>query len=143
MIKFFQTIWQDLKEIKSTRKELREFGIVMAVFFGILTALLWWKHKNFLPMLSPAVFFAIFGFFIPTALKPLQKAWMGFAAVIGWFMTRLILAVLFFLVLTPLSLISRLTGKKYLNLKFRTSEPSYWLPKSFETISKERYEKQY
>lgn len=142
-MKFLQNIWHDLKEIKSSRKELREFGIVMAVFFGILTVLLWWKRKNFLPILSLSAFFTIFGFFIPMALKPLQKIWMGFAVIIGWFMTRLILGVLFFLVVTPLSLVSRLTGKKYLNLKFRTSEPSYWIPRSSETIPKERYEKQY
>ena len=71
-----------------------------------------------------------------------QKVWMGIAVVIGFFMSRVILSILYFLILTPLSVVSRLTGKKYLNLKFREPVETYWIKRAAIT-DKTRYEKQY
>lgn len=135
-------IFDEIKKIKSGKKELREFGIVMGVFFGILGGLLLWRHRPYLwaAVLSSAFF--VFGFLFSQALRPLQKAWMVLAVMMGFVMSRVILTVLFFLVLTPLSLISRLLGKKYLDLTFRRPEPTYWNPVSTRK-EKEYYEQQY
>lgn len=142
-MKLIQSIWHDIQEIKSTRKELREFGIVMGVFFGLIAAFLFWKGRNYLPLTVLATGFLILGFIAPFTLKPLQRVWMALAVTIGWFMSRLILSAVFFLVITPLSLALRLTGKKFLEMGFRTSEPTYWISKVGEELPKERYEKQY
>ena len=136
------SILDEIKKIKSTKKELREFGIVMGCFFGLLTGLLIWRHRPFLWMGGLSVFFFVFGFFLPNLLKPLQKAWMTFAVLMGFVMSRVILSILFFLVLSPLALISRLTGKKYLDLTFRKPEPTYWNPVQTKN-EKEYYEHQY
>src|SRR5262245_51639357 len=103
-MKLIKSIWQDILEIKSTKKELREFGIVIGIFFGIIAGLLFWKGKSFQIWAVLSAAFLILGFFNPFLLKPFQKVWMGLAVTIGWFMSRLILSIVFFLVITPLSL---------------------------------------
>ena len=136
------SILDEIKKIKSTKKELREFGIVMGCFFGLLGGLLFWRHRHFWgPAIASAVFF-IFGFLQPMLLMPLQKAWMTFAVLMGFVMSRVILTVLFFLILSPLAIISRLTGKTHLDLTFRKPDPTYWNPIKTEN-EKEYYEHQY
>jgi len=50
-------------------------------------------------------------------LKPVYAAWMSFASVLGWINTRIILAILFYLVLTPMGLAMRLLGVDLLERK--------------------------
>ncbi len=136
------SILDDIKKIKSGKKELREFGIVMGCFFALLGGLLFWRHRPYLwAAVLSASFFTI-GFLLPAVLKPLQKAWMALAVSIGFVMSRVILSVLFFLVLSPLALISRLLGKKYLDLIFRKTGSTYWNPVKTKH-EKEYYERQY
>ena len=142
MTKVFASILDEIKKIKSTRKELREFGIVMGCFFGILGGLLFWRHRPFLWAAGLSAAFFVFGFLIPAALKPLQKAWMTIAVMMGFVMSRVILSILFFLVLSPLGILSRLSGKKHLDLTFRKPDPTYWNPVKTQT-EKEYYERQY
>ncbi len=141
---FLKSIWSEILEIKSDKKQLREFGIVMGVFFGIIAGLLLWKGRPAFPLWAGiSVFFFVMGLTFPMHLKPLQKIWMALAVFIGWFMSRIILSVLFFLILTPISLIARATGKKFLDTQFRKNESSYWIDRSMENHPKERYEKQF
>ena len=137
------SILDEIKKIKSGKKELREFAIVMGIFFAILGGLLLWRHRPFIWPVSLSAIFFISGFLFPQALKPVQIAWMTLAVLIGFVMSRVILSVLFFLVLSPLALISRLLGKKYLDLSFRKPEAAtYWEPVHTKK-EKEYYEHQY
>ena len=70
--------------------------------------------------------FITFGFLIPIILKPIYIGWMSFAIIIGWFMTRFILSLLFYLIVTPIGLITRVLGKDFLELKKEASNGSYW-----------------
>ena len=137
-------ILEEIKNIKSEKKDLRDFGITFGVVLGILAGALWYKEKDAyatFAMLSMAFFF--FGLVLPRLLKPLQKVWMAFAVIMGWFMTRLILSVLFYLVFTAIGGISRLFGKKFLNLKRDKSKKSYWIDREQVPFDKERCEKQF
>ena len=68
---------------------------------------------------------------------------MGFALILGSIMTRVILSVLFYLVITPIGLISKLSGKDFLDLKFDKSVSSYWIPRKKIIFEKANYEKQF
>lgn len=135
---------EEIKNIKSTKKDLRDFGLVVGIFFVILGALFWWKGKPFYPyFLEIGTFLIFFGLAFPVVLKPIQKVWMTVALLIGSVMTRVILLVLFYLVITPIGIISRLFGNKFLDLKIDKSANSYWIKRPQESYDKERYEKQY
>jgi hypothetical protein len=88
--------------------------------------------------------FVFFGLVLPAALKPLQKVWMIFAVVMGWFMTRVILGVLFFFVFTTISLISKLLlRKQFLDLKIDKSAKSYWVRRESKPFDAKNYERQF
>ncbi len=134
------TIIEEIRAIKSTDKQLREFGVVMGIFFGIIAGVGLFKGKMPVAMISVSAAFFALGLIAPKLLLPLQKVWMGVAVVMGFVMSHVILAFLYFVILTPLSLIARATGKKF--LEYGTKPDSYWQdhPKITDLSS---YERQY
>ena len=135
---------EEIKNIKSEKKDLRNFGITFGVVLGTLAGALWWKEKDTYPIfviLSLAFFF--FGFVFPALLRPLQKAWMTFAVVLGFFMTKVILSILFYIVFTLIGGVSRLFGKQFLALKKDTSLQSYWVKREHKPFNKHDYERQF
>ena len=135
---------EEVKAIKSTKKELKDFGIVVGTVFAIMGGLLLWRGKeHYLYFLSSGGVLVFFGFFAPAVLKPLQKVWMGFAVIMGWFMTRVILSIFFFGILTPIRIVSGLFGKKFLDLKIEKSKKSYWHYRETAPVDKTHYENQF
>jgi len=137
---------EEIKNIKSEKRDLRNFGITIGIALGILGGLLWCRGRDtYSYFLIFSAAFILFGLVMPALLKPLQKAWMTLAVIMGWFMTRLILAVLFYLVFTPIGILSKLFGNKFLDLKVEKSNKSYWIYKEKETLpfNKSKYEKQF
>lgn len=112
-----------------TKKELRSFGYVMAGAFAIIGAIVWWKDGWATPyVFGVAGFFLFTGLVIPQVLRPLEWAWMKLAVILSFVMTRVILTLAFFLMITPFGLVMRLFGKDLLSLKFDKSKDSYWVP---------------
>lgn len=112
-----------------TSGELRKFGLTMAVAFGGLSLLLWCREIAWAGyVMGAAVFFLGSALLLPRALAPLEKGWMAFAEVLSGIMTRVILVLTFYLVLTPLGLLLRLMGKDLLSRKPDQNRSSYWEP---------------
>lgn len=134
----------DIKNIKSETTDLRKFGLTVGIVFGIFGGLLFWRGKDYyVYFMTLSAFLILSGLLAPAILKPIQKAWMGIAVTMGWFMTRVILAILFFLVFTPISLVTRIIGKDFIDKKFHTNTESYWITKEQTNLEKTRYEKQF
>jgi hypothetical protein len=137
-------VLEDIRKIKSGRRELRRFGLTIGIALAAFGFLFWWRGRGY----SDVVFvvsavFLILSFAAPVLLKPLQKGWMTLAILLGWVMTRVILCVLFYLVVTPIGAVSRLCGKDFLALKFDRDARSYWVPKDSAVGDRSRYEKQF
>ncbi len=117
------------KETIKTTKELRKFGLVMVVPLAIIGGVLLWKGKFLAPyVLILSALFLIFGLFFPKLLAPVEKIWMKFAEILSVIMTRVILSLTFYLVITPLGLLVRLLGKDLLQKKFEQEVKTYWVP---------------
>jgi multisubunit Na+/H+ antiporter MnhG subunit len=133
-----------IRGIKSGRKELRDFGITLGAVFGLFGALLFWRDRSsYITFVSLCAAFLVCGVLFPTILKPLQKTWMAFSLLLGWFMTRIILVLLFYLVITPLGVIRRLLGKDSLNRKLNRQCDTYWIEKEQVTRNNKSYENQF
>jgi hypothetical protein len=135
---------EEIRAIRSGRRDLRRFGITMCIALAVLAALLFWRGKGiyiYLALLSPV--FLILGLAVPVALRPVHKVWMSLAYVLGWVMTRVILSLLFFLGVTPVGLIGRLLGKKFLDVDMQDSRETYWIRRDQGEQGPARYEKQY
>ncbi len=134
----------EIKNIKSGKKELREFGVTVGIVFGLLSGLLWWRHKdNYVCFFVLSLVLIISGLAMPIILKPIQKVWMAIAVIIGAIMTRVILCFLFYIVITPIGLLRKMSGKDVMNLQFNKSLDSYWIPRKKEAVNKASYEKQF
>ncbi len=128
-------IIEEIKNIKSNKKELKKFGkSVGLVLLLIGIVLMIYSNTLFPIVIATGIFFLISAYFSPTILLPFQKIWMAIAVVLGYIMTRVILSILFYIVITPINLISRLFGKDFLDLKIEKDKKSYW------NVKDEKYE---
>lgn len=114
---------------KKTNRELRIFGITMACAFIVFGGLFLWRAKPVWPYLfGVAGFFLVFGLLLPRVLAPIEWTWMKLAHLMGQVMTRVILTITFFVVMTPLGLIRRIFNRDPLHCKFDKEAQSYWVP---------------
>ena len=135
---------EEIKNIKSEKSDLRKFGITIGTIFLIVAGFFFWKEKeSFQLFLTIGITLFAVGIVIPVILKPVYWVWMVFATVLGWFMTRVILSLLFYVILTPIGLIARSFGKQFLDLKWNKTDSTYWNYHSESIFKKENYEKQF
>jgi hypothetical protein len=137
-------IIEEIKTIRSGKKELRQFGVVIGCALAAIAVLLFFKgNKSYLYNCIGSALFFILAVFVPKILTPLQKIWMAVAVILGWFMSHLILALLFYCVMTPIGCIMKLLNKELLALKFRDDSSSFWISKKETVEDRTRCEKQY
>lgn len=110
--------------------------------FGVL-ALLRGNHNSAAVFLSAAALFLIFGLVSPIALGPVYRLWMGFAQVLAWINTRVILSVFYYTVITPVSLMMKAFRRDALKRKIDRSRASYWQPRGAMKPAKDSYEHLY
>ena len=135
---------EEIKNIKSEKSDLRKFAITMGIIFMIIAGFLFWKEKYLFQLfITVGIVWCILGTVMPVVLKPFYWIWMIFAAILGWIMTLVILSLLFYTIVTPIGLISRLFGKQFLNLKWDRSKDSYWNIRINSEINNDSYEKQF
>jgi len=76
-------------------------------------------------------------------LWPGQRLAMLAAGAIGWFNTRLLLGLVYYLVFTPLALLLRLLGKDLMHRGWRPELPSYWQDRPEQEYHPSQDEKQF
>ncbi len=137
-------MYDDLKNIRTDNKAIRDFGILIGFILLIIAGILFYKEReSYELIILLGIAFIGLGLGKPIILKPFYSIWMYFAVVLGWFMTRLILGLLFYIIVSPIGLISRLFGKRFLELKTSSINSSYWNYKNSHRISHKDYEKQF
>ena len=137
-------IIEEIKNIKSGKRELRQFGVTIGLVLGLLGSWFLWRDKegSYLFLIIATLFLCL-GLILPKLLKPFHKLWMTLAVLLGWLMTRIILIILFYLVVTPIGLLAKLSGKDFLNRKFNRDAQSYWIRRKAITPEKRNYENQF
>ena len=76
-----------------------------------------------------SLIFLFLGVINSKLLNPLNKLWYKFGIFLGNFISPIIMGAVFFLVVTPTSLLMKLFGKDILGIKKNRSK-SYWIEKS-------------
>jgi multisubunit Na+/H+ antiporter MnhG subunit len=137
-------MFEEIKNIKTGKKDIRSFSVTFAIIFLIIAGFLYYQEKDsFQLFIYLAGSFSGLGFILPIVLKPVYMIWMIFAVILGWFMTRVILSLLFYLIITPIGLFLRILGKDLLGLKEEKNQKSYWNMRNSEKEQKQNYEKQF
>ena len=109
----------------------RNFGTVFFLVFLIISlypltfneALAKWA-------LVISIIFLALGLINSKILTPLNRLWFKFGIFLGRIISPIIMALIFFLVVTPIGLIMRLLRKDLLNLKYNKKTKSYWIEKN-------------
>ncbi|MCF8033695.1 MAG: hypothetical protein K9K66_05545 [Desulfarculaceae bacterium] len=123
---FIEEIKDGIGGLDPGRKDLRNLGLVFLAALGLIAGLMAYKGNPAWPWLAgAAVLFGAWGLVWPAGLRPLYMVWMSLALVLGAMVSRIILTVLFYLVVTPIGLVLRAMGKDLLDLKLKDRE-SYW-----------------
>ncbi len=131
-------ILTEIKNIKSGKKELRQFGFLFAGIFIAVAAYSYFHNKCFLGWLFTSGVILLSALVYPKALLPFHKVWMTLAVLLGFVSTRIILAVLFFAIITPLKVFMK---SDILDEKIERGKKSYWQKrdkKEYEKIDTER-----
>tara|TARA_Y100001970_G_C13854452_1_gene660972 strand:- start:216 stop:629 length:414 start_codon:yes stop_codon:yes gene_type:complete len=137
-------MFEEIKNIKSSKKELKSFGITFGIILLLIAGFLFLKEKeSFQLFIYIATTFIGFGLIFPITLKPIYLIWMTFAVILGWTMTRVILSFLFYGVISPIGLIMRIFGKDFLELKKNAIQDSYWNKRNSNMEKNQDYEKQF
>ena len=120
-----------MNSTSTSDRELRNFGIVMAVAFGVIA--IFARPEIFG---SIAVTFLLLGLLATRVLAPVHRAWMKLADVLGWVNTRVLLILVYYLVVTPTGLVMRLLGR-------RPIPGGYWEKPSKHSYGDKHFEKQF
>jgi len=117
---------------KKTTVELRKYGLVMFVAFGVISGLLFWRERpGWVFTAAPSLLFLVLALALPKALAPVEKLWMKLAAVLGFIMTNVLLFLVFVLAIIPTGFILRILDKtpikKGFSEKSSSSSNSYWI----------------
>ena len=104
----------------------RSFGLLFFIVFFIIGL---WPLKNDSELnyifIGISIIFLILGVLNSKILTPFNKIWVKFGELLGRIIAPIVMAIIYFFILTPISLILRIFGKDLLNLKF-SKEKSYW-----------------
>lgn len=137
-----------MQEIEVSPKKIKDFGWVMFAVLGILIPLFisykigWGINTPMLILFAISQFILIPSIVLPRMMEPIYKSWMLLALLLGLFMTKVIITIVFILIMTPIGLIRKLFVNDPLNLKADKKTNTYWVKKE-NTLSADRYEKQY
>jgi hypothetical protein len=121
--------------IEMTRKpalqSLRWFGVIMLVFFSAVAAVAYFKLR------VPGVAYGLVGagallcllYYAVRPLRvPMYSAWMRIFFPVGWIVSHTIVAVIYYLLVTPIGLMTRLFGYDPMARRLDRRARSYWVP---------------
>ena len=105
----------------------RSFGIIFFIVFLLISvwpiidgqALRVWS-------LIISLIFPFLGILNSNILTPLNLAWIKLGEILGRFIAPIVMAAIYFLIVTPIGLFMRIIGKDLLNIKFLKYN-SYWI----------------
>ena len=107
----------------------RRFGLMLTVAFCLLGSYGVIRHRSWIANVICLAAGAVFGLatlVMPRVLAPLNRAWFHLGEFLGKIVSPIIMGIIFFGILTPISLLTRLAGRDELRLQ-RHARDSYWI----------------
>ena len=105
----------------------RSFGLLFFVVFFLIGIWPLFKENDYrLWSLIISIIFLVLGLLDSKLLNPLNNVWVKFGEILGKIIAPIVMMIVFFIVLTPLSFIVKLFIKDLLKIKFIKNN-SYWI----------------
>jgi hypothetical protein len=113
---------------KDFEKQSKHFGLLLSIIFFILAVYLIFKKSIFLGqifLILSGTFFLV-SIAIPKYLNRITKLWLRFGDILGRVISPITLGLIFFILIAPIGMLTRLFGRDELLLN-RANKRSYWL----------------
>jgi len=123
--------WSDIPFAPSSRT-LRQFAGLWLAFFGAIACWQAFTSGNSILIFGLAVLavaIGVPGLIKPLWIRPIYVGWMVLTFPIGWTISHILLAIIYYGVFTPIGLVFKLMGRDALRLLPRPNETTYWVPK--------------
>lgn len=136
----------EIRDLNLSGKNLRKFGLFVGGIFLLIGLYMEYRHIDTewrYVFVGVGVMLMVLGATYPQSLKYVYRFWMGIAFTVGWLVSRVLLAVIYYLVVTPIGLIMKLLGKNPVAMHFDREAESHWVLKDENLWSIERYKKMY
>lgn len=130
---------------RPSRRDLRWFGFILPVFFGIVGVVLRFRlglPSAAVPVWGAGVLVTSAYVAFPPIRTPVYVGWMHLFFPLGWTVSHLVLLVLYFGVVTPMALLMRVFGYDPMKRKRDPETSTYWAERDRET-DPTRYFSQY
>ncbi len=133
-----------MQDERAERRKARRFAWTLAGLLVVAAGILRWRGHPSLSfwMAVAALFPPACALAAPPVWFALFRGWMAFGEALNWVVTRLVLIVFFYGVLTPVGFMMRLFGRRPLDLRWPDEAPTFWKERKGAPEPKlERYEK--
>ena len=128
-----------------SRRELAWFGLIFLAFWTLVGLLAWLRFDAFglgVILWSIAALITALYYAVPPLRKGVYLGWIYATYPIGWTIFHLVLAIAWYMVLTPIGLVIRAAGKDPMHRAFDKNAATYWI--NHEQVSdKSRYFRQF
>ena len=91
---------------------------------------------------SVGLLLLVMGLFLPAVARRFHVAWMKLAGILGYVNSRILLFLLYYLLITPYGIVSRLVGRDPLNRR-GAAKTTYWLPRKTSRQTREQFERSF
>ena len=113
-----------------SRKDLRLFGLLLPVFFGALGLIVGRRTGSAFAaraVWSLGLAACLSYWAIPSLRRPVFVGWSYATYPFGWAVSHLVLAVVYFGVVTPIGVLARLFRQDPMHRRFDPAAPTYWV----------------
>ena len=108
----------------------KSFGIVFSIFFLFISIYLFLnEYPTYYWSIFVSIIFLLLGLMNSKILSPLNLLWFKFGLLLGKIVSPFVMGIIFFVVVTPISILLKIFGKDVLNLKFNNNK-TYWIDKN-------------
>lgn len=137
--------YKDLQK-HPTDRVLRQFAAASSVILAVAAAKNWHNETN--PHLSLLCLLiivpvAILGYLRPKSFSLIFNTLLWITFPLGWVATQIVVAIMFYIILTPLAILFRLKGRDILQIKQPGSDTATFWKRQNEAKSSESYFRQY
>lgn len=125
-----------------SNEQARKTALIVALVLGLIA--IWNVYRGRFTVVAVfggiAVLLTLIGLFVPVAARGFHRVWMGIAGVLAYVNSRILLTILYYGLLTPYGLISRMFGRDPLDRRGR-SRDTYWVKRESTRQTQQQFER--
>jgi hypothetical protein len=133
-------------DLKRAAAQQRRFGVLLAVLAALAA---WFAHAQRVPfagmllLVLLAIALVLLAIWRPRLLRRPLQAWLAFGALLARIVSPIVLALMYYVMIAPIAIVGRWTGRDELRLKRDPAAPTYWIERDAPGPTAESFRQQF